>query len=115
MWLLLSFGTRSAPASSRRGKSELIRRGLLIQANKLVICAYGDPLRLETRSCSIGKVWPRMGVRGMGNRDHWRDRIRDSARQPIEPTAIPNIPALARKGFRISSGNFAMFAAIRRA
>jgi hypothetical protein len=67
MWLLLSFGTRSAPASSRRGKSELIRRGLLIQANKLVICAYGDPLRLETRSCSIGKVWPRMGVRGMGN------------------------------------------------
>jgi len=24
---------------SRRGKSELIRRGLLIQANKLVVCA----------------------------------------------------------------------------
>jgi len=81
-----------------RGKSELIRRGLLIQANKLVICAYGDPLRLERAHVRPGKVWARIGGLGDGAiRDHWRDRIRNSARQPMEPTAVPNIPALARR------------------
>jgi hypothetical protein len=36
--------------------------------------------------------------------------------QPVEQTAVPNIPALtSRQGFFNSSGSLAMFAAIRRA
>ena len=37
-------------------------------------------------------------------------------RQPIEPIAVPNIPALVpRQGFRKSPGSLAILAAIRRA
>ena len=44
------------------------------------------------------------------------DRIRKPGRQPIEPTGVPNIPALtSRQGLRNSSGSLAIFAAIRRA
>jgi len=40
----------------------------------------------------------------------------DGRHQPIEPTAVPNIPAFAScQGFRNSSGSLAIFAAIRRA
>ena len=64
------------------------------------------------------QVQPRVAPdRGFGDgaiRGHGRDQIRSA--QQVEPTAVPNIPALALcQGFRNSSGSLAMFAAIRRA
>ena len=57
----------------RRGKSELIRRGLLIQANKLVAWAYGNPTRLIARPTSGG---------GSIARAAWRCSPRSCAPRP---------------------------------
>ena len=60
----------------------------------------------------------RTGVSGDGDAS---DRIRNVGRQPVEPTTVPNIPALASYRtphvlWRLnSSGSFATLAAMRRA
>jgi hypothetical protein len=62
-----------------------------------------------------GTVWPRTGVSGDGvSGATGTTGCATRSAQPIEPTGVPNIPALtSRQGFRNSSGNLAMLAAIR--